>query len=173
MYAILINNYEKGEQYEYSRHTQYSSAEEDCVFAAKRFVLDKEGKRYLDTKVFFDKNEVKKKGYFLTRKELPFGVRITIFYKEPNGIVITGAIRKIRQYYTAFIKTKAVPREDNRTYHEKCLAQMLEYHMDRKLNEELEISIKECDDEIIACENYDENLESDNKVTVNVEDIFN
>lgn len=125
MYLVLINDYENGKQFEYNRYAEYAHAIEDCIHAAKKFVIDKEGKRYLDTKIFFEPSEVKKRGYFLSKKTFKFGVKITIYYKEPNGVIYSGNVTKIRQYYTAEIKHDGKLKNNYEHIFNNCLKELL------------------------------------------------
>ncbi len=148
MYGVLINDYEINKQFAHCRTTEYHIAVDCCKKAAERFVVGKEGKRYMDGKIYFNKAEVKKRGYFLTIKENTFSVKINVYYKEPNGAIYSGDVRKIKQFYTAFIGLEVKIVEDPENVFDKCLRELVITVESNTKIKEMDKQIQDISDEI-------------------------
>lgn len=114
MYSILIKDYENKQSRFTNPVAHYSTAMDACEDLAFKFIWNREGERYFKSfppSAFPSKQKnAIKKGYALIRKEDSIGLKLTVYYKEPNGFILSGELKKIIQFQT--IQTGAKMPED-------------------------------------------------------------
>jgi hypothetical protein len=99
MYKIIVTDFQNNLQIpDKNNYIYLTEAREACRIAAIDYILKFQGSSYLK-KIFWDKNYIKK-GYALTLKETPIYTKINVYFKEPNGLLYSGNLKKIRSYIT-------------------------------------------------------------------------
>lgn len=99
MYNIIVNDYQNNTQFPEANYSLYlTEARELCIYLATEFILKYQGSTYLK-QLFYEKTHTRK-GYFMVKKDTPHFTKITIFHKEPNGLFISGALKRIRSFVT-------------------------------------------------------------------------
>lgn len=101
MYKIIINDNEQNLQTSAGHYLYFLDAKEAVENMAINFVLKFEGNKYLK-KIYWKKLDIRK-GYALVKKENSYFCKITVYKKEPNTILYTGALTKVFSYFTAKI----------------------------------------------------------------------
>lgn len=99
MYKILVNDFVEKKQTEQFHNLRFLDAKEICQELVVEFVTKLEGIRYLKKPVFYKKNALPK-GYSIVDKSRDFYCKYTVFYKEPDGIVFSGNVKKIMSFMT-------------------------------------------------------------------------
>ena len=151
MYAILVNDFVNNKQQTLLRTDEYNMAVDRCKSAAEHFLALKEGSRYMGGKIYFNKNEVKKRGHFLTYKDNGFFIKITVYYKEPNGAIYSGEVKKIKEFYTAFTSPNVKVVENPRNIYDRCLEKVRNYV---RTKNEGDAVIEKINNEIDDMDNY-------------------
>lgn len=105
MYKIIQLDFKNEYQQEVCQVAYIDRAKEQCHAAALNYVLQKEGLNYLKRK-YKNKFEIKK-GYGIICKETAFSIKCTIFCKEPNGIIYSGALQKVIQFIAVKVNCPA------------------------------------------------------------------
>lgn len=106
MYFIVYTDLDKKDQRIIDRYPYLLEANEACLIHAEKFVISKEGVRYL-TKPIWLKSEIIKHGHYITESKANFHKKYNIFKKERNGIIYSGELKKIG-YFQVFKTDSAV-----------------------------------------------------------------
>lgn len=100
MYRIIINDYEKVLQLPANGDYFYlTDARDACIYLATEYILKFEGARYLN-RLFYSPAEIRRRGYYLVKEDTALMTRVTVYYKEPNGLIYSGELRAVREYIT-------------------------------------------------------------------------
>lgn len=103
MYKIITNDFDRNIQSPLDTTYLYlTEAREGCIYQATEYILKFEGSRYLN-KLFWDKDYIRK-GYAMVKKDTALSTKITIYYKEPNGILYSGKLRKVISFETVKVE---------------------------------------------------------------------
>jgi len=92
-----VNDYLNKTQKQIHATVYRDQAEQICEYEALKFVISKEGDKYMANTPMRCRNSIRK-GYNLVKSNSPF-CKYTVWQKEPNGFVFTGETRKIYSYY--------------------------------------------------------------------------
>lgn len=114
MYVIIFTDLEKQEQKKIDSAPYQMEANELCLIYAERYVVAKEGIKYM-IKPLWKKSEIIKHGYYITQGKADFNKKYCIFKKEKNGFLYTGELKKVG-YFQVF-KTSYESLEAKRKEH--------------------------------------------------------
>ena len=98
MYKVIITNYVNKTQKEFCQIAYLDRATEVCEIEALKFVVGKEGEKYL-------RKPLRVKGYLpagysVVKSGNDFIGKYTVYHKEKNGYLLSGAVKKIMVFET-------------------------------------------------------------------------
>lgn len=139
MYHIFVNDFQSNKQSFVYATSTYLNALEIATNEADEFVYSKMGIKYTG----ISKKPFSGYGYFYTVSPNKFG-KVSVYYKEKNGYVFSGAITKVRSYLIIKVPIINISREDS----------TMEEHFKMLFNDVLE-DLKCTRDEYVLIETYD------------------
>ena len=120
IYNIFSYNYETGEQKTCSHAAYLDVASDICESFALNYVLEREGLKYLQKKIWHRKTNLPN-GYSIVKNTKKNMSKYTIYLKERDGYLVAGNKKKVMCFFTFKVIAPQLPPR---------ISEMTEYYKD-------------------------------------------